>query len=293
MGGFYREERVPRGNIRYIYDCSVQRTLGKAPVVAPHIHEFFEILYCQSGAYTLTLNEKPYDLYPGDMALIAPMEIHSTQALDGELNQYLVIKFVPEVLYSTGQLLFELKYILPYIKGSGSHQKVFPAEETRAASVGDILQEIVDEFLRRDFGYEMALRLNISRLFLWILRRWHEKSLEAVPDETAITQLNKALEYVDENYGQSISMADAARYCNMAYTAFSRFFSRYLGRGFAEYLLLTRLKKAAVLLAETDKSITDIAMETGFSTTSHFIQRFGAYQGMTPKRFRKWFSHAQ
>ena len=293
MGGFYREQRVPRGNIRYIYDCSVQKTLGKAPVVAPHIHEFYEILYCQSGAYTLMLNEKPYDLYPGDMAIIDPMEIHSTQALGEALNQYLVIKFVPEVLYSTEQLVFELKYILPYIKGGNSHQKVFSSKETRAASVEDILEEIVDEFLRRDFGYEIALRLNISRLFLWILRRWHKASPEAVPDEAAITQLNKALGYVDENYGQSISMADAARFCNMTYTAFSRFFSRYLGRGFAEYLLLTRLKKAAMLLAETDKSITDIAMETGFSTTSYFIQRFKEYQGMTPKRFRKWFGSAQ
>lgn len=293
MAVFYREKRVPRGNIRYIYDCSVQKTIGKAPVVAPHIHEFFEILYCQSGAYTLTLNEKPYDLYPGDMALIDPMEIHSTRALSDSLNQYLVIKFVPEVLYSTEQLIFELKYILPYIKGSGSHQKVFSQEETKDASVGDILQEIVDEFMRRDFGYEIALRLSISRLFLWILRRWHDSSQEAVPDDAALNTLSSALQYVDENYAQSIGMADAASHCNMPYTAFSRFFSRYLGRGFAEYLLLTRLKKAAMLLAETDKSVTDIAMETGFSTTSYFIQRFKEYQGMTPKRFRKWFDHKQ
>ncbi len=290
MAVFYREERLPRGNIRYIYDCSVQKTMGEAPVVAPHIHEFFEILYCKSGAYTLMLNEKPYELYPGDMALIDPMEVHSTRALSDGLNQYLVIKFVPEVLYSADALVFELKYIMPYIKGVGVHRKVFPKEETKAAAVGDILQEIVDEFLRRDFGYEIALRANISRLFLWILRRWHENSREAVPDDAAIAVLHKALEYVDENFAQSIGMAEAAGHCGMSYTAFSRFFSRYLGRGFAEYLLLTRLKKAAVLLAESDKSITDVAMETGFSTTSYFIQRFKEYQGMTPKRFRRWFS---
>jgi AraC-like DNA-binding protein len=223
------------------------------------------------------------------MALIDPMEIHSTRAISDSLNQYLVIKFVPEVLYSTEQLIFELRYILPYIKGGGSHQKVFPMEETKTASVGDMLQEIVDEFLRRDFGYEIALRLNISRLFLWILRRWHANSGEAVPDDAALQALSRALQYVDENYAQSIGMSDAASHCNMPYTAFSRFFSKYLGRGFAEYLLLTRLKKAAMLLAETDKSVTDIAMETGFSTTSYFIQRFKEYQGMTPKRFRTWF----
>jgi AraC-like DNA-binding protein len=289
MTGFYREERFPRGNIRNIYDCSAQKTIGKAPVAQPHIHEFYEILYCQSGAYTLLLNEKPYSLYPGDMALIDPMAIHETRALCDQLNQYLVIKFMPEVLYSTEQLMLELKYFLPFIKGSGSHQKVFPAEQTKEAGVGDILQEIVDEYLRRDFGYEIALRANIIRLFLWILRCWHKDRKEAMPDKESLEILSNALQYVDENYAQGISMADAAKYCHMPYTAFSRFFSRYLGRGFTQYLLLIRLKKASMLLAQTDKSVTDIAMETGFSTTSYFIQRFKENQGMTPKHFRKWF----
>jgi AraC-like DNA-binding protein len=47
-------------------------------------------------------------------------------------------------------------------------------------------------------------------------------------------------------------------------------------------LLLTRLKKAAVLLAETELPVTRVAMDTGFSTTSYFIQRFKDYQGTTP-----------
>ncbi len=292
MTNYYKEERLPKGNIRYIYDCSVQKTMGKAPVALPHIHEFYEILYCQSGAYTLTLNETPYNLYPGDMALIDPMAVHSTQALYDGLNQYLVIKFIPDVLYATDQLVFELKYFLPYIKGSGGHQKVFPQEVTKKASVGDMLQEIVDEFMQREFGYVIALRANVSRLFLWIIRCWHSDRKEALPDEASLSTLNMALEFVYENYGQNISMTDASRHCNMSYTAFSRLFTQYLGRGFSEYLLLTRLKKAAVLLADTDKSITDIAMDTGFSTTSYFIQRFREYHGMTPMRFRNWFGNA-
>jgi transcriptional regulator GlxA family with amidase domain len=209
--------------------------------------------------------------------------------LDEGLNQYLVIKFMPEVLYSAEQLLFELKYLLPYLKGGASHQKVFSAEQTKAAAVGDILQEIVDEFLRRDFGYEIALRANISRLLLWLLRRWHNDQREALPDENALAALNKALAYVDENYAQSISMAEAARQAGMGYTVFSRFFKNYIQRSFSEYLLLTRLKKAAVLLSESDRSVTDIAMETGFSTASYFIKRFREHQGITPKQFRNWF----
>jgi hypothetical protein len=168
------------------------------------------------------LGDAPYHLDPGDMAIIAPMEVHGTRALDEVLNQYLVIKFMPEVLYSSEPLLFELRYLLPYIRGSASHQKVFTAAETGPAAVGGILREIVDEFLGRDFGYEIALRANISRLFLWLLRAWHSEEKEGLPDEASMTALNGALEYVDENYAQNINMADAAQQAGMAYTTFSR-----------------------------------------------------------------------
>jgi AraC-like DNA-binding protein len=288
MTQFYKEERQPRGNIRSVYDCSVQRMFGRATVALPHIHEYFEILYCQAGSYQLTLGGAPYRLDPGDMAIIAPMEVHGTRALDEALNQYLVIKFMPEVLYSSEQLLLELRYLLPHIRGSASHQKVFTAAETGPA-VGGILREIVDEFLGGDFGYEIALRAGISRLFLWLLRAWHRSEQDALPDEASLTALNAALEYVDENYAQDIRMADAARRAGMAYTAFSRLFKSHLKRGFSEYLLLTRLKKAAVLLAETELPVTRVAMDTGFSTASYFIQRFREYQGTTPRRFRSRF----
>lgn len=290
MSGFYRETRAPKGNIRYIYDCSVQSTVGKAAVASPHIHEYFEILYCQAGAYRLMLNEKPFDLKPGDMALIDPMEIHGSASLQDGLNQYLVIKFLPEVLYSAEQLIFELKYILPYIKGSDPHQKVFPASLTEPAAVGDMLREIVEEYVKKEFGFELALRANISRLFLWILRCWHAYKTDSLPDAAALNTLARAFAFVDEQYDKNISMMDAALYCGMEYMAFSRFFSRHAGRGFAEYLLHTRLKNAALLLCGTGESITDIAMKTGFSTTSYFIQRFRAAHGMTPRQFRRRYA---
>ena len=110
-----------------------------------------------------------------------------------------------------------------------------------------------------------------------------------LPSETLKT-LRMAYEFIENNYAQEIDMADAARYCGMSYTSFSKFFSRFTQCGFAEYLTLIRLKKASILLATTDRSITDIAMETGFSSTSYFIQRFKAYNDVTPSRYRKRYT---
>lgn len=290
MKEVYREKRGPIGNIRSVYDCGVQSTLGRAEVASLHVHEYFEILYCQQGAYRLMIGGKSFRLNPGDMALIDPMEIHGSDSLHEGMNQYLVIKFLPEVLYSAERLVFELKYILPYLKGSAPHPKVVPAALAGPAGLFDMLNEIVDEYIHQDFGYELALRANISRLFLWVLRRWHAHKPDSALDASTLNTLARAFAFVDEQYDRDISMSDAALACGMDYLSFSRFFSRHSGRGFAEHLLHTRLKNAALMLCATDDSITEVAMKAGFSATSYFIKRFKAAHGMTPRQFRLRYS---
>ncbi|MBR5057184.1 MAG: helix-turn-helix transcriptional regulator, partial [Clostridiales bacterium] len=55
---------------------------------------------------------------------------------------------------------------------------------------------------------------------------------------------------------------------------FSRFFRHALGQTFSDYLLYVRLTEAEKLLITTSKSISQIALDTGFSTSSYFITQF-------------------
>jgi len=82
-------------------------------------------------------------------------------------------------------------------------------------------------------------------------------------------------------------MEDIAQQLHMGYSSFSKFFLRYTHRNFADYVNSVRIQKAEVLLTTTDMNVTEIAMSTGFSTASYFIQRFREANGVTPKRFRQ------
>ena len=53
-----------------------------------------------------------------------------------------------------------------------------------------------------------------------------------------------------------------------------------------EFLLRHRIERAKPLLAKTDRTITDIALEMGFHDGAHFARHFGNYAGMTPLAFR-------
>ena len=118
----YREERHPLGTIQHFYHCDFQRFPGKFHGARPHLHEYFEILYCTQGAFQLRLNEKPYLLNTGDMALIDPFEVHVTQSLDPGQNSYIVIIFFPEILYTAEQPIYEMKCLLPYLRIGTAHR---------------------------------------------------------------------------------------------------------------------------------------------------------------------------
>lgn len=65
-----------------------------------------------------------------------------------------------------------------------------------------------------------------------------------------------------------------------------RLFKQYLGITAAEYLSGLRLRAAMALLRETDRSLAEIAANTGFCDASHFINTFKKHYGVTPARFR-------
>lgn len=283
----YHETRKPADSVQYLYECTLQRQTGRATVAMAHIHECFEILYCTQGAFRLRIGGQPYRLAPGDMALIDPMEAHLTQAVDAGENAYVVIKFAPEVLYSAEQPLFELGALLPYLRFGATHQKIFSKQELCGAKMDETVMEIYREFTAKRYGYTLAVRACIGRLFVWILRRWHERNEVEALSDMAARLLERAFTFIEDNYAQEITMRDAARYCDMSYTAFSRFFSQYAQKGFAQTLTQVRLKKAMYLLLTTELSTTQIAMQTGFSTASYFIQRFKEMNHMTPGRYRR------
>ena len=111
----------------------------------------------------------------------------------------------------------------------------------------------------------------------------------SVENTGLIEQFKIVLDYVNKNYDQDISVAQMAKMCNMSYSYFSRMFKLIMKQGFREYLNFVRIKKSELLLFKTDLSITEIAIRTGFSSSSYYIQQFKIVKKISPKQFRKKF----
>jgi AraC family transcriptional regulator len=68
---------------------------------------------------------------------------------------------------------------------------------------------------------------------------------------------------------------------------FSRLFKKLTGASPHAYLATLRSRRAQLLLAETDLSVTEISSRVGYATSSHFTKAFRQATGLTPRAFRK------
>lgn len=280
--------------VLYPFHCHETGRDGPGVLAGAHMHNYIELLYCTAGSAVLWCGESTHCFSTGDLVLINSQEVHRIEATDPLRTHYLVLKFEPEMLFSAEQSVFELKYMLPFMLRQSPFEKVISAEHLAGSGIPELLHETLSEYERQEYGFEMAIRANACRVFLWILRRWHTVQPDAAwgveLDAKTAAQLQRVMDYVDQNYAQPFAMSDVAEQLHMGYSAFSRFFLRYTCRSFADYVNSVRIQKAEILLATTDMNVTEIAMATGFSSASYFIQRFRETNAVTPKKFRARFT---
>jgi AraC-like DNA-binding protein len=92
---------------------------------------------------------------------------------------------------------------------------------------------------------------------------------------------------VEKNFHQPITLNEVARLVALSPTSFSRWFSAATGKPFVQFLTDVRLGHAFLALTESGRPVTEIAYECGFNSVSHFIHRFTAIRGMSPREFRR------
>lgn len=99
-------------------------------------------------------------------------------------------------------------------------------------------------------------------------------------------RVERALDYMHNNFGSQIGLADVAKTASMSDVAFSRFFKQKTGSNFIDSLTDIRLGHASRMLIDTTHSINEIAYHCGFNNISNFNRIFKKKKGCTPKDFR-------
>jgi AraC family transcriptional regulator len=99
--------------------------------------------------------------------------------------------------------------------------------------------------------------------------------------------LARVKEYVDANLHTGLQLADLARITHLSDYHFARMFKQSVGLAPHQYVMQQRLMRAKELLQSSEHPLTDIALQCGFSSSSHFSNNFKRATGFSPSEYRR------
>ena len=100
------------------------------------------------------------------------------------------------------------------------------------------------------------------------------------------SRIDKIVSYLNKNYTRQIDLDEISSFAAMNATAFCRFFKNKMGKSFKNYILDMRIAYACKLLLMDDITVSQISIECGFETISHFNKTFKKNTGYTPSQYK-------
>ena len=252
--------------------CDAYEVKGHtASALHGHYHFLLTLITRGEGVQSLNGREVPFSV--GTLFLLSPTDFHKNRATVKGGFDYFGVKFSHSLLEGRLSEISVLDKLPLVIRLEG---------EEYETALG-IFKRLVDESGRGEgrLGNEIYLTLLIEELIIIALR-----GAPACERTNPSEFINKALGYLYSHYSEDISVADAAAFMGYTPNYFNTKFKGHFGAPFAEHLRNMRLSYAANLLASTDLSVTEIAMESGFGCPEHFSRAFAKAYGKSPSAYR-------
>ena len=124
-------------------------------------------------------------------------------------------------------------------------------------------------------------------LLVIMLSKCYSDTPEGNTDTADLLRLGDAIATIESNYPEKLSNDQLDRLAHMTVRTFQRTFLHCMHMTPSEYIVQVRVRNAANLLKESDLSLTQIALECGFSDSSYFGRIFHRAMGVTPSEYRK------
>lgn len=253
-----------------------------------HFHNCLEVGLCHKGKKKLYMEDYHGSFDEGSICAIPPYAIHISHNKEGCTQEdYEYLYFDPEEILKSfypggipGHLLwYKEEHLNP----------VFTKED--APVLHSLLTSILDELRSKRPFYEYGVKGLILSLMVEFGRNIHPNSkIWSDTDESRryqdISSILPALEDIHRNWSMSPEIETLAASCHLSLGQFRRLFKQCLRQNPSSYIRMIQLQKAGELLYSTEKSILDIAMESGFQSLSGFNRAFSSFYGISPGKWR-------
>lgn len=254
-----------------------------------HWHDEFEFGYVSGGSIQYKTNLHEFTLHEGDGIFINSGVLHYLHPIEPFEKVGLRSQFFDKTfLAGSAGSIFDIKFVAPV-----QEQKLLDAVPLyRSDEKGcEFLKRMLEGealAMRREAFFEMRLRSLFTELwetvYSWAMDK---KDIQSTYNPVEDERMKRMLSYIQAHYNEKLTAAKLAYQVHISERECYRLFQNMLGITPGEFIMSLRLQKAQDLLRHTDKSILEIALETGFGTSSYFCKIFKMHHHITPNQYRK------
>ena len=282
------KEKCQHGSIQVpysYYDCGIPDYFTSVPL---HWHSEMELNYIKSGNGFFKYEDQTISAKPGDIVLIQPNVLHAIMS-DEHSSFFMIPLFFLricwwEVTMTVVIQIFCCRSFLPDEEFWSLYLRPPPGYHELHDSVRTIMQCAHKNLATSD----LLLKGELLRLFYLLASTPGLCTEHTVSTESRMTEtLRPVLTYIQKHHSESVTIEQLAKIAHMSSSYFMSCFKQNFGLGAIEYLNQVRIRSACDLLRNTDRSISDIAFDTGFHNLSNFNRQFRTKVGCSPQTYRK------
>lgn len=258
------------------------------PDYPPHRHEFEELVIIREGTGINSVDNMDYPLQAGDIFIMPKGRTHAYNQTHHlicyniyfDSSQLDLKRWITQALPGF-QALFVVEPSYRRKNEFNSRLRLRPKNLHLVWSLIESLQSTIEE---EQPGYRL-IALGKFYEVVGLLCRYYEETDHS--DSQKVLRIAKAISHMETNFTEEISVDELALIAHMSPRNFHRVFIDATGKTPAAYLIGLRIAEAALQLKSTDKSITEIAFDCGFSDSNYFSRAFRKITGNSPSTYRK------
>ena len=265
-----------------VFDYRCDAKPGDTPFV--EWHDAFSVSFVRKGSFGYRLRGHSYELVAGSFLVGHPGDEYMCTHDHAGGDECLSFYFNPSFVDAIGgpDDVWRVGYLPPL------PDMMVLGELAQAAACGESaigLDEVGMMLAARFVGLMSGDAISGPRVSANVVSGL-TRPLQTVPARDRRRAVESAL-WIEAHSHQPIALDDVAGESDLSPFHFLRLFSQVLGVTPHQYLIRSRLRHAARLLADDSRAVTDIALEVGFGDLSNFVRTFRRAAGVSPLRFRR------
>ncbi len=249
-----------------------------------HFHKEIELIYVNSGHIVCEVNGERICIKENQVLFINHQCFHQI-LYNGEVCRFTYLQidignFIKEKLPPESQ-----KFIPFLFFNCPNAYMIFD----KNSDIADIFLRIQEEANCKKTCYEEYIKAYLSLLYAAMCRNSLILDVSNFRNNKQVRKLLPVLNYIETHFLNKFTLDDMCRELNINKFNLCKEIKRHFGYTFTEYVNLRRLSFAQDLLLNSDKNITEIALDSGFASVQYFNKCFKNYTSYSPKKYQKMY----